>query len=105
MPVADGGTGEAEDGREPVELLARIIAHIFHRIPGVKKVEKRLEGTDARSGLASDFAALVSQLASRNEEVVVGVGEQVVKDIIKKKPSANKPEAPIPSHWGGSEER
>lgn len=65
--ATDGGVGE--DGREPVELLARVIAHVFHRIPGISKIEKRLEGKEARSGMASDMAALLAQLYQRNKHL------------------------------------
>src|SRR3954470_11391653 len=36
-----------EDGRELAEILARVYAHIGHRLPLVKRIEKRLEGQDA----------------------------------------------------------
>jgi hypothetical protein len=102
LPVAQGGNGEMEDGREPVELLARVIAHVAHRIPGLKKVEKRLEGNDARSGLGSDLLALVSQLVSRNEELAFtmaeGITSDAIKSVIPKKP--HKPEAePVQATW------
>lgn len=61
---------EVEDGREPVELLARIFAHIGHRVPGVKRVEKKLEGQDKSSGFFSDLLALVTQLYRRNETTI-----------------------------------
>ncbi len=63
-------TPEDDGGKEPVDLLARVVAHIFHRIPGVRQVEKRLEGKDQSSGLASDLLAFVVQLIRRNEPVI-----------------------------------
>jgi hypothetical protein len=57
------------EGREPVELLARILAHIGHRTPVVKKIEKRLEGKNTKSGIFSDILALVAQLIARNKEL------------------------------------
>jgi hypothetical protein len=99
-PVEEGGNGEIDDGREPVELLARVIAHVAHRIPGLKKVEKRLEGNDARSGLASDFLALIAQLVSRNEGIALAFLENAVRGAVKKKPEKDKAQAePIPGHW------
>lgn len=68
---ADKGLVTSEDstGKEPVELLARILAHIGHRIPFFSRVEKRLEGKEAKSGLASDVVAFLMQLWSRNREL------------------------------------
>jgi hypothetical protein len=68
---ADKGlvTNNDSTGREPVELLARILAHVGHRIPFFSKVEKRLEGKEAKSGLMSDVVAFVMQLWSRNREL------------------------------------
>jgi hypothetical protein len=59
-----------ESGREPVDLLARIIAHIAYRLPGVKNIEKRLEGKDIKSGFASDLLAFASQLFARNKHLL-----------------------------------
>lgn len=100
LPVpAEGGSG-IEDGREPVELLARILAHAGHRIPGLRQVEKKLEGTDAKSGMVSDIIALVSQLISRNDELAMKIGEEVIGDVLKKKPKATQPPVePIQGHF------
>lgn len=99
--TVDGEAVVTDDGREPVELLARILAHIGHRVPGIRKVEKRLEGTDARSGLASDLLALFSQLIARNEEVATTQAANVVKDVLSKR-AADKvqtsPSQPV-AHW------
>lgn len=61
--------GGPDEGSEPVELLARILAHLGHRIPFFSKVEKRLEGQDAKSGFASDLIALLMQLWHRNRHL------------------------------------
>lgn len=103
VPATEGGS-EIEDGREPVELLARILAHAGHRIPGLRSVEKKLEGTDAKSGMLSDIIALISQLISRNDELALKVGEEVLSDVLKKKPKADKvPVQPIQGHFDDPE--
>lgn len=56
-----------EDGREPVELLSRLYAHIGHRIPLINRVEKRFEGQDKTSGMASDLFAFLVQVGKRNK--------------------------------------
>lgn len=58
------------ENREPEELLARVIAHLGHRIPLLRRAEKHLEGTETRSGLMSDLAAFFTQLYARNEDVI-----------------------------------
>lgn len=58
------------DDRPPVELLSRIVAHIFHRTPGLSKVEKRMEGTQRSSGIMSDISALCAQIYARNESLI-----------------------------------
>lgn len=61
---------EYEETREPEELLARILAHLGHRLPFLRKIEKNLEGENNRSGIMSDIAAFFTQLYARNEDVI-----------------------------------
>lgn len=58
------------DGPEPQEIAARMAAHIGHRIPGVRKIEKRLEGRDKTSGIWSDAGVLIGQLYVRNKSTI-----------------------------------
>jgi hypothetical protein len=60
-----------ESTQEPVDLLARIFAHIGHRLPIIRSFEKRLEGKELKAGVASDSLALVIQFYSRNEQVIL----------------------------------
>lgn len=59
-----------DDSPEPAVLLSRILAHIGHRIPGFRRIEKRLEGREARAGLGSDVIALALQLYFRNRDLI-----------------------------------
>lgn len=59
-----------EDGPEPAVLLARVIAHIAHRIPGLRRIERRLEGTEGKAGFGSDVFALALQLYFRNRDII-----------------------------------
>ena len=70
-PGEAGATdGLPNTGTEPVEILSRVLAHLGHRVPGVKKIEKRLEGQDKSSGILADLGALGVQIYRRNEEVI-----------------------------------
>ena len=57
----------------PLDVTSRIIAHLGHRIPGVKKIEKRFEGQDKNSGILSDITSLFANLFERNEDLIGGV--------------------------------
>jgi hypothetical protein len=70
---------EGENGTEPVELLSRIIAHLFHRTPGLKKVEKRLEGEQRSSGILSDILALIVQIGRRNAPLIESAIGEVIE--------------------------
>lgn len=63
---------------EPIEVASRVVAHIAHRMPFVKKVTKRFEGKDKRAGIFSDTLALISQLAGRNEDLIREQGAEIV---------------------------
>lgn len=67
-----------EDHGEPAELLARILAHMGHRIPLISKVEKRLEGKTLSSGIGSDMLALGAQLWIRNRPLIEKLAERAV---------------------------
>jgi hypothetical protein len=81
----------AEDAPEPAVLLARVLAHLGHRIPGFRRVEKRLEGTDMKAGFGSDLAALFLQLWVRNRDLI-----KVAADAYREqaKPSTVQPTQP-----------
>lgn len=60
----------SEESPEPAVLLARIFAHIGHRLPLIQRIEKRLEGRDRKAGLGSDLSALAVQLYLRNRDLI-----------------------------------
>jgi hypothetical protein len=70
---------DSEDIPQPIEVASRVIAHLFHRIPGIKKLGKRAEGKDKKAGILSDTLALVAQLMARNEDLVVDTGVKVAE--------------------------
>lgn len=59
-----------EGGPEPVDIGARVAAHLGHRIPGISRVEKRLEGADKTSGIMSDTLALTVNILRRNKPTI-----------------------------------
>lgn len=63
-------SADAENGPDPQEIAARIAAHLGHRIPGVRRIEKRLEGRDKTSGVWSDAGILIGQLYVRNKQAI-----------------------------------
>lgn len=70
LPEPEIEESTTEEQREPLEIAARIVAHMMHRIPFLRNVGKRMEGKEKRSGVLSDIGALVWQLYVRNEEVI-----------------------------------
>lgn len=86
LPIAGGEDGEGPDAKD---VTARLIAHLGHRIPGVKRIEKRLEGRDKTSGIWSDAAALGAIIYARNSESI----ETLIREILagNKKPGRNHP--------------
>lgn len=84
------------EGRQPVELLSRLYAHTFYRIPGVRKIEKRLEGEAASSGIASDFMAFAVQIARRNKDII----SRAIEEIVMKEMAAHGAPADKPGHTG-----
>ena len=77
------------EGPDPQEIAARMVAHIGHRIPGVKRIEKRLEGRDKTSGMWSDAGILIGQLYIRNKKTI----NKLASDILSGKMPNRK--API----------
>lgn len=76
----------AEDGPSAAELIARIYAHIAWRIPIIRSIAKRLEGTDAKAGPASDLLALGVKLWLQNEDLIAAVRTaqaRKVADVVK----------------------
>lgn len=67
--VPEDGETVIDDAAEPAELLARIIARMFRSTPGLKRVEKHLEGREKRAGLGSDLLALIVQVARKNKHL------------------------------------
>lgn len=80
------------DGPQPVDIASRVVAHLMHRIPGSRKIAKKFEGEDKRSGILSDLGVLIFSLASRNEEAIMDAGEAAIVDIFDR----GKPSPPGP---------
>ena len=89
-----------DSGTQPVDLLSRILAHLFHRMPGVKRIEKRLEGRDKNSGFWSDIFAFTVQLYRRNQPVIeemVSAGIRARREQREATRAASPPRAPFPT--------
>lgn len=70
------------EGPQPLDVASRVVAHIFHRVPGVRKIEKRLEGRDKSSGILSDIGTLCAQLYVRNEGLInSAIGDTVFSKV------------------------
>jgi len=82
-----------DDAPEPIEVLARVIAHISHRIPGVRWLSKklRLEGEGKSAGIGSDLISLVVQLYRRNEDVIKAVITAEVRKFMQDKKTQSEP--------------
>lgn len=91
---------EAEDAAQPVEILARVYAHLGHRIPGVKRIEKKLEGQDASSGILADVSALFIQLYRRNEDTIQAAVQAGVEQHLAKKAATQQARATAQPHSG-----
>jgi hypothetical protein len=70
-----------DEGPQPIDVASRVVAHLFHRIPGIKKIGKRAEGKEKKAGIVSDSLALVAQLMARNEALVVEKGAETAEAI------------------------
>lgn len=93
---------QGEDGPQPIEVASRVVAHVAHRVPGVRRIEKKLEGKEKRSGILSDMGALAVQLYAKNQETVDDFAEKVLGQAMSGllKPR-NRPTAqPTPSEFG-----
>jgi hypothetical protein len=71
LDIVPGEGGEETEGPEPIDILARVIAHIFHRTPGMKRLETKLEGQELRSGMFADVGALIAVLFRKNKPLIV----------------------------------
>lgn len=78
---------QAEDGPQPKEVASRLAAHLGHRIPGIRKLEKRMEGQDKSSGILSDLGALLGQLYYRNKEEIDTLISGVISGKLSKRTS------------------
>lgn len=62
-----------------MRLAAHAIARVADRVPALRKVSRHLEGTESKSGLFSDLAALTYELYERNSEQI----DQMIANYIK----------------------
>lgn len=85
------------EGPQPKEVASRIAAHIGHRIPGVKKLEKRFEGRDKTSGILSDVGILLGQLYVRNKPLIEEIVTEILRDSITLRKTAGTPHG-TPEH-------
>jgi len=79
-PVSEYVSGPSDGPTpEPMDVAPRVVAHIAHRIPGLRKLGKLSEvKSENKSGIVTDILTLASQLLERNEELVMDKGLEVV---------------------------
>lgn len=82
--------GDSE-GPQPKDVAARLVAHVGHRIPGAKRLEKRLEGKELKAGILSDLAALGAQLYARNKDQIDTFADSVLSEQVGKLTSKLSP--------------
>lgn len=58
------------DPDRAVTLTAHAVARVMDRIPFSRKISRHFEGTENRAGILSDIAAILTELARRNPEIV-----------------------------------
>lgn len=85
------------DGPDPQEIAARMAAHLGHRIPGVRKIEKRLEGRDKTSGIWSDAGILIGQLYVRNKSTINKLASEMLSGKLPNKRRPGSPGADQPT--------
>lgn len=84
-------------------MLARLVARMAHRIPGISRVEKSLEGKNLSSGFGSDLVALLVQIYRRNQPEIERVAAlELAKIKEKREEQAAKKEAAAAQKEGGS---
>jgi len=59
-----------EDPQRTVRLTAHAVARVMDRIPFSRKLSRHFEGTEKTAGLFSDIAAILTELARRNPDIV-----------------------------------
>lgn len=79
------GEGDATEGPQPIDVASRVMAHIWNRTPGARKIAKKFEGKDNKSGFFSDLTVLISQLGAKNEEIIRDRAGDAVSSIIADK--------------------
>lgn len=79
-PVSEYVSGPSDGpAPEPMDVAPRVVAHIAHRVPGLRKLGKLSETkSENKSGIVTDILTLISQLLERNEELVMDKGLEVV---------------------------
>lgn len=78
-PVSEYVSGPSDGPTpEPMDVAPRVIAHIAHRIPGIRKLGKLSEDKGSKTGVFTDITTLIAQLLERNEDLVMDKGLEVV---------------------------
>lgn len=75
-------TASEGEGSDPVEIASRLVAHIAHRLPFVKTIGRKFEGTDKKSGIFGDLLAFGAQVASRNEDLIKEQGAEMFANFV-----------------------
>lgn len=81
-------TTPADPDGDP-EALAKIVAHtltrVADRIPGLRRISQRFEGTDSRSGVLADVAAAGYELYKRNPHECTELARRYVTALVEKR--------------------
>lgn len=79
LKTAQSDNGE---GPQPVDVASRVVAHVWARLPGARKLSKRFEGQDNKSGFFSDLAILIAQIGAKNEDIISDKAGETVSSMM-----------------------
>jgi hypothetical protein len=84
--AVNGESGGEGEGPQPIDVASRLVAHLIHRTPGVRKLGKKFEGRDLKSGIGTDFLMLIAQLGAKNEDMIRDAAGNVVSEMFDNGP-------------------
>jgi hypothetical protein len=89
-----GAIDTDEDPTRLVSILAHAVARLGDRLPFTRKISRHMEGTENKAGIIADILALLTELASRNTDIIearlANFGDDLAKARAKRNSKANQ---------------
>jgi hypothetical protein len=88
-----------DDPTKPAKVIAHAVGRIADKTPGVKRINRHLEGIDAKAGIGADLLTVAYEIAIRNQEPIESILKNTLDSLRQQREEKARDGATRTSRW------